>query len=220
MRFLGCSQCLTGIEGARSTVMSNTSCDPLLITKRPTVKHGNENSHRRISIPVESGGDTGSRRVIRVPMILRAAFNAACRKKHRKKSKNRLETRKKVKKRDVLRERSSRSISDSRSDGNFLEVKTDDQQRRRDEYCEHLEALKFILEPGDSFGNSGVTWNASGKLSSLDFRRINTIAIPHESTWNLRKFQNKFDGSLHFGKVLEGVMILLWFCTGKLWSSI
>ncbi|KAH0566612.1 hypothetical protein KQX54_002436 [Cotesia glomerata] len=74
MKFLNCSQCLNGIEEARSTVMSKPPCDPLLITKRPGPNGGN--SHRRISIPVEFHRGS-SARVPRLPKMLRVAFNAA-----------------------------------------------------------------------------------------------------------------------------------------------
>lgn len=55
-------------------MMSKPPCDPLLITKRPGPN--GENSHRRISIPVEFHPGS-SARVPRLPKMLRVAFNAA-----------------------------------------------------------------------------------------------------------------------------------------------
>ncbi|XP_063976874.1 uncharacterized protein LOC135162391 [Diachasmimorpha longicaudata] len=197
MRIPGCSQCLTGIEEARSTVVSNTSCDPLLITKRPIVKQSNENSHshRRISIPMECR-DASDRRVSRLPVFLRAMFNATWRRKRGRKNREWLETKRRVKKRDVFRKRESSSDDNGFAGRRIVELRNEALENEEfGEYCEHLEPLKFILEPPASFANED-HWNATAKLNSLDFRRINTIAIPHESTWNLMKFQNKFDEAM------------------------
>lgn len=46
------------------------------------------------------------------------------------------------------------------------------------EYYEHLEALKFLIDPPPCFRNTETRQNFENKLNSLDFRRMNTVAIP------------------------------------------
>lgn len=50
------------------------------------------------------------------------------------------------------------------------------------EYYEHLEALKFLIDPPPCFRNTETRQNFENKLNSLDFRRMNTVAIP-EGPW-------------------------------------
>ena len=47
------------------------------------------------------------------------------------------------------------------------------------EYCEQLEALKFLIEPPACFRNvDEARQNLENKLNTLDLRRMNTVAIP------------------------------------------
>lgn len=46
------------------------------------------------------------------------------------------------------------------------------------EYYEHLEALKFLIDPPPCFRNTETRQNFENKLNSLDLRRMNTVAIP------------------------------------------
>jgi len=48
------------------------------------------------------------------------------------------------------------------------------------EYYEHLEALKFLIDPPPCFRNTETRQNFENKLNSLDFRRMNTVAIPEK----------------------------------------
>ncbi|KAK0097200.1 hypothetical protein PV326_002935 [Microctonus aethiopoides] len=223
MRFLSCSQCFNGIEEARSNVMLNPSCDPLLITKRPTAKMPAENSHRRISIPMECRSTEG--RVIRLPKMLRAALSAASwrSKRHPSEARNyqkksrKLLMRKKIQKRNNFRKK-DRTLKFSEllpldndndtsnneilnvDDGIFESGYEDDKVMEKCkgglgleyEYYQQLETLKFLLSPSPhTFTNS---LNSFSKLNSIDFRRMNTIAIPDESSWNIDKFhRTKFD---------------------------
>lgn len=49
------------------------------------------------------------------------------------------------------------------------------------EYCEHLEALKFLIDPPPCFRNAETRQNFENRLNSLDLRLINTVAIPGEA---------------------------------------
>lgn len=46
------------------------------------------------------------------------------------------------------------------------------------EYYEQLEALKFLIEPPACFRTDETRQNFENKLNTLDFRRMNTVAIP------------------------------------------
>lgn len=183
--------------------MSNPSCDPLLITKRPTATLAPENSHRGISIPMECRGTEG--RVSQLPKMLRAALNAASwQRRRRSRGKSKLETRSKVNKRDLLKNHSMDTNEifktkkhNSREKSKNSEVFHENRETifkdcgargLECEYYEHLETLKFLLSPPQSFADS---WNSCNKLNSLDFQRMNTIAIPDESSWNIGKFHKK-----------------------------
>lgn len=50
------------------------------------------------------------------------------------------------------------------------------------EYYEHLEAFKFLIEPPACFRNDEARQNFENKLNTLDFRRMNTVAIPDTPT--------------------------------------
>lgn len=52
------------------------------------------------------------------------------------------------------------------------------------EYYEQLEALKFLIDPPPCFRNTETRQNFENKLNSLDFRRMNTVAIPEEPVAN------------------------------------
>jgi len=46
------------------------------------------------------------------------------------------------------------------------------------EYYEHLEALKFLIDPPLCFRNTETRQNFENKLNSLDLKLMNTVAIP------------------------------------------
>lgn len=63
------------------------------------------------------------------------------------------------------------------------------------EYYEHLEALKFLIDPPPCFRNTETRQNFENKLNSLDFRRMNTVAIPEGPGANrFQKLKSSPDG--------------------------
>uniref|UniRef100_A0A6V7IP93 Uncharacterized protein n=1 Tax=Bracon brevicornis TaxID=1563983 RepID=A0A6V7IP93_9HYME len=160
MRFLTCSQCLSGL-GEGSGGPTTSTCDPLLITKRPITTTSSKT--RKSSVPREHS--QGGNRFVRLPGLVRAALNATWQRRQRSGPRIRLETPKRIKKRDI------------------------DQKEKGPEN----QGPRASNESRDPRIKKSGNW---GQLSTLDFRRINTIAIPYDSTWNLVTFQNKFDGNI------------------------
>lgn len=74
------------------------------------------------------------------------------------------------------------------------------------DYDEHLEALKFLLECKSPFDSVIEERRSRDALNSLDFRRINTIALPGDSVWDAFDFRDEstepFGGLLANGKDL------------------
>lgn len=202
MKFFNCSECLTGIEDSHSSVISSPCYDPLLITKRPRVKPTNDKSHQNTSIPRECC-NKGEGRIAQIPIILRAALTTTWRRKRRLEKHTRLKRRKNIT--DDLstvnptsiikKKRVNFDVADSsyRSKTEIEEIEGRKDFDLEGEYYEHLEAFKLILDPPNSFANTEVVQNSSKHLNSLDFRQINTIAIPHESNWNFLN-RNVHDG--------------------------
>lgn len=106
-------------------------------------------------------------------------------------ARNRLEIRKWSKKRELARNRVKRSryknreavFVRSRKNNSSTPVNgcKEDGNGSRElerEYYEHLEALKFLIEPPASFRSDETRQNFENKLNTLDFRRMNTVAIP------------------------------------------
>lgn len=67
------------------------------------------------------------------------------------------------------------------------------------EYYEQLEALKFLIEPPACFRTDETRQNFENKLNTLDFRRMNTVAIPTGEfsqptavlrSWGYRRMKN------------------------------
>ena len=164
------------------------------------------------------------------------------RKRRSGRPKARLETRKKVKKRDLLREKQSKSKcyelsghtseeskrnNDDKSPRRFRRFLKDSSRFRYDEsftkeprrigeekngysivnnaldlereYDEHLEALKFLLERESPFENAEERRNSRNALNTLDFRTINTVALPENITrneaWNVFDFRENLQSS-------------------------
>lgn len=188
MQFLNCSKCLTDIDDSEFSVISSPSYDPLLITKRPVVKLTDENIHRNISIPRDCNNH--ERRITKLPLIIREALRTTWRRKRRLDKQFKFKTKKK--KTDYCLTTNLTGILKKNTKINIESINQDYQTNNNDNNYEHQEELKFILDPPISFANSNQIENVSNKLNSLDFQRINTIAIPHKSNWNLLNFHPKY----------------------------
>lgn len=62
------------------------------------------------------------------------------------------------------------------------------------EYYEHLEALKFLIDPPPCFRNTETRQNFENKLNSLDLRRMNTVAIPEGPAANGHRDSKRLNG--------------------------
>ena len=198
MKFLACSRCFSSVDEA-STSRQAEALDPLVITKRPVPKLLHEHHSPKTSFAPGS----------RFPTVLRV-LSAPWRRRKKVRPKVRLETRHKTKKRDLVKERDikfedkkskktnefSRNYQvkkrkfDQFEEDNFRNYHARRQEELEREYNEHLEALKFLIDPPDCFKNPETRQNFENKLNTLDFRRMNTVAIAPDFNSNGRE---KFD---------------------------
>lgn len=88
------------------------------------------------------------------------------------------------------------------------------------EYYEHLEALKFLIDPPPCFRNTETRQNFENKLNSLDFRRMNTVAIPagpdansyrdlgssNEFRNSIRENDNSYDRERSYADTLDRIV--------------
>jgi len=70
------------------------------------------------------------------------------------------------------------SVDDTGQEGAGLAGRRTGELER--EYYEHLEALKFLIDPPPCFRNAEIRQNFENKLNSLDLKLMNTVAIPDE----------------------------------------
>lgn len=198
MKFFDCTKCLVTLNQRRSSRWRgcNETTDPLVMTKRPPTRR--QRHHRRRSESVQK--IASSRTKARFLTAMRS-FSASWKRRAARMSnaKNKLETRPKkllVRNNEV----ESRYVGISRTLNGVHSRKrkipaTVDTSRVNDtgqkgddgvagrragerEYYEHLEAFKFLIDPPPCFRNTETRQNFENKLNSLDFRRMNTVAIP------------------------------------------
>ncbi|XP_043473508.1 uncharacterized protein LOC122505759 [Leptopilina heterotoma] len=174
MKFLSCSRCFSTIETPRSSSHHPEVFNPLIMTKRPKPKIDNPSTK------------TSFAAVPRFPTLLKV-ISRPWRRRKKPRPKIRLETRHKTKKRDLIKEKipnhpkttnshySSYKRKVNQVQENFPKVR--DIQHYEKEYTEQFEALKFLIDPPDCFKNPETRQNFENKLNTLDFRRMNTVAI-------------------------------------------
>ncbi|EZA62376.1 uncharacterized protein LOC113562946 [Ooceraea biroi] len=188
MRLFDCSLCLTTLNRRRSS--RRRSCDttdPLVMTKRPATRR-----RRRYRRPESSQGVTSSRSSTRFLNVMRTlGMRTSSTKLETPKSRKLLAD--EVRSRRVgipgtlngvhLRGRRKHSVetsvgNDTGQEGADLAGRRTGELER--EYHEHLEALKFLIDPPPCFRNTETQQNFENKLNSLDLRLMNTVAIPNE----------------------------------------
>lgn len=204
MKLFDCVQCLTTRLNRRhsSQRRSCETTDPLVITKRPPTR-GQRSYHRRSEsaqkVPLSrcNARFLTTIRSFGASWKRRRGLEAKTRGKHetRPKSKRLLTGNDEVKPRSVGIPRAINGVHLKRkrkTSAKSMETpKGNDTGRREEvsvagrragelerEYYEHLEALKFLIDPPPCFRNTETRQNFENKLNSLDFRRMNTVAIP------------------------------------------
>ncbi|XP_070158313.1 uncharacterized protein [Polyergus mexicanus] len=221
MKFFDCAQCLTILNERCSSRWRgcNETTDPLVMTKRPSTRR--QRHHRRRSDSTRK--IASSRLDARFLTAMRSFGTWWKRRRTRRMSgaKDKLETRPKkllvrndkVASRcvgiprtffngDHLRKRKIPASVETLRVNDTGQKGVDGTAGRRDgelerEYYEHLEALKFLIDPPPCFRNTETRQNFENKLNSLDFRRINTVAIPEGPGANrFQKLKSSPDGFL------------------------
>jgi len=197
MKLFDCIKCLTTLNQRRSS--RRRSCEttnPLVITKRPPTRRYPH--HRRSELAQKS---TSSRFNVQFLTTIRRFGASWKRRRIRSKHDTHTKSRKLLAGDDEVR---SKSVGIPRTiNGVHLKRKRkipeksaetskgNDTERREEvivagrragqlerEYYEHLETLKFLIDPPPCFRNTETRQNFENKLNSLDFRQMNTVAIP------------------------------------------
>lgn len=230
MKFFDCIQCLTTLNRRHSSQRSCETTDPLVITKRPPTCRQHYSHHCRSEATQKV---TLSRSNARFLTTIRS-FGVSWKRRGLARTKNKHETRPKskrllagndeVKSKSVgnprtvnavhlkrKRKISAKSVETSKGNDTGRREEVNVAGRRAGElereYYEHLEALKFLIDPPPCFRNTETRQNFENKLNSLDFRRMNTVAIParpetngHRDLGSPNGFQSPFrvnDESYH-----------------------
>ncbi|KAL0127131.1 hypothetical protein PUN28_005424 [Cardiocondyla obscurior] len=196
MKLFDCIQCLATLNRRRSSRRSCETTDPLVITKRPPLRRQRYYSYRR----AESQKIASSRSNVRFLTAIRSlgiswkrrgssrtrGKHEACPKSARLLAGNdqigsttvgipkavngvRLKRKRKILAKGV------ETSNGRRAEAGVAGRRAGELER---EYYEHLEALKFLIDPPPCFRNTETRQNFENKLNSLDFRRMNTVAIP------------------------------------------
>lgn len=218
MRFFDCSRCLSNVDEPSDLSNMSEGTNPLVTTKRPVQR---QRSKGKIALASPGSG----------LLAMVRSFRASWKRGKQLVPRSRPEMHRRWKKGD-LRKRGSKlnGSKSSRHDpfqtsvvgkiylrpsssGEILKTdvavrvagSTGNGSGRSElerEYYEHLEALKFLIEPPACFRNDESRQNFENKLNTLDFKRMNTVAIPeipigefYESTvsvrpWNSEKMKN------------------------------
>ncbi|XP_029158485.1 uncharacterized protein LOC114930816 [Nylanderia fulva] len=185
MKFFDCAQCLMTFNRRRWRGCNETT-DPLVMTKRPSARH-----HRH---HLESSSSASNTRRIQFLTAMRS-FGASWKRRNKRPKKllrNDESSRRVVgiprtlngvhlRKRKIPANVDTSRVNDTgRKGANRAAGRRAGELER--EYYEHLEALKFLIDPPPCFRNTETRQNFENKLNSLDFRRMNTVAIP-EGPW-------------------------------------
>lgn len=208
MKFFDCTQCLMVLRPRHSSRRySCQTMDPLVTTKRPPDCYHRYNHYRP-----ESGQGISVKPATRLLTIIRG-FGVPWRKRGRitrmaNKNTKSSELKRQPKRKRILRGEKSRlkcvrtpkslngvhlkkreimSAETARGNdtGQEDDVSGSSARALEREYYEHLEALKFLIDPPPCFRNTETRQNFENKLNSLDFRRMNTIAMPEVPTTNV-----------------------------------
>lgn len=203
MKLFDCIQCLTTLNQRHtSRRRSCETTDPLVMTKRPPTRRQRRPHQRRST--EQPAKVTLSRTNVRFLTTIRslgASWKrrggiARARGKHETRSKSKkligddqvglksvgipmtvngvhLKRKRKIPVKSV--ETSKGNDTGRREEVNVAGRRAGELER---EYYEHLEALKFLIDPPPCFRNTESRQNFENKLNSLDFRRMNTVAIP------------------------------------------
>lgn len=202
MKLFDCIQCLTALNRRSSSRRRDReTTDPLVITKRPPTRH---RQHHRPRHSESAQKITTSRSNARFLTTIRS-FGATWKRRGFARTRSKHETRSRPKKLPAgddevkskgvgipravngvhskrKRKTPAKSVETSKGDDTGRREEVDVGGRRAGElereYYEHLEALKFLIDPPPCFRNTETRQNFENKLNSLDFRRMNTVAIP------------------------------------------
>ncbi|XP_018344557.1 PREDICTED: uncharacterized protein LOC108749952 [Trachymyrmex septentrionalis] len=206
MKLFDCIRCIKTLNQRQSSSQRQRNCettDPLVMTKRPpTRRQRYQPHHRRFEGPQKV---TPSRSNARFLTTIRS-FGASWKRRGLARARSKREIRTKprklinndeIKSKDVGIPKTANGIHLKRKrkiPAKSVETSngTDDDTGRWEEvnvagrragelereYYEHLEALKFLIDPPPCFRNTETRQNFENKLNSLDFRRMNTVAIP------------------------------------------
>lgn len=182
MKFLNCSRCFSTIENSASASHHPEVFNPLIMTKRPKTKIDNPSKTSKASFAA----------VPRFPALLKV-ISRPWRRRKKLRPKIRLETRHKRKKRDLIKEKIPNYPTNFHYSSNRRKINQEhlpnvnDIQHYEKEYSEQFEALKFLIDPPDCFKNPETRQNFENKLNTLDFRRMNTVAIALDSEDSSKK---------------------------------
>ncbi|XP_072761624.1 uncharacterized protein [Anoplolepis gracilipes] len=200
MKFFDCARCLTTLHQRRSSRRwrdCNETTDPLVMTKRPPARR--QRQHRRRS---ESAQKMASSRSNARFLTAMRSFSTSWKRRAARMNnvKSRVETRPtklfvrnneaesrrvriprtlyrvQLRKRKIPASVEMSRVNDTDGVARRLPGRRTGELER--EYYEHLEALKFLIDPPPCFRNTETRQNFENKLNSLDFRRMNTVAIP------------------------------------------
>ena len=224
MRFLNCSQCLTGVEETSSSqIPSFKTTDPLVSGKQLSRRVPRSKSKRKVAC-----ASPGSRFVAMI-----RSLRASWKRNRSSRSGTRLESHRKSRKRQMTKKngegnrfdvscRSKRgkgvifarpvakkvdprsgilatNVEAGLTDGKEKGIGELNREEFEREYYEQLEALKFLIEPPACFRTDETRQNFENKLNTLDFRRMNTVAIPTGEfsqptavlrSWGYRRMRN------------------------------
>ncbi|CAL1679163.1 unnamed protein product [Lasius platythorax] len=190
MKLFDCAQCLMTLNRRRSSRWRccNETTDPLVMTKRPSTRRRQRHRRRR----AESAQKISSSRTNARFLTAMRSFSASWKRRKRPKKKllvrnDEAESRRvgiprtlngvHLRKRKIPASVETSRVNDAGQKGvdGVAGRRVGELER---EYYEHLEALKFLIDPPPCFRNTETRQNFENKLNSLDFRRMNTVAIP------------------------------------------
>ncbi|XP_018378248.1 PREDICTED: uncharacterized protein LOC108770950 [Trachymyrmex cornetzi] len=207
MKLFDCIRCLKTLNQRQSSRQRNCeTTDPLVMTKRPpTRRQRYQPHHRRFEGPQKVASSRSNARFLTTIRSFSASWKrrglARTKSKHEIRTKPRKLTNDEIKSKGVgipktvngihlKRKRKipakSVEMSNGNDTGRWEEVNVAGRRagELEREYYEHLEALKFLIDPPPCFRNTETRQNFENKLNSLDFRRMNTVAIPAGSDTN------------------------------------
>ncbi|XP_032665080.1 uncharacterized protein LOC116841366 [Odontomachus brunneus] len=208
MKLFDCTQCLMTLHRRRKSQRrrSYETTDPLVMTKRPSSRRQRPRRGESASSRRAAGSSRSKTRLLSVVRRFSASWRRGRVIARMTVARSKLEARPRPKKKLLAKTDRPRRVGISRTFNRaylrkeIVSVETpggndtgqeDDAGGRRAgqlerEYYEHLEALKFLIDPPPCFRNTETRQNFENKLNSLDLRRMNTVAIPEGPVANGR----------------------------------